>query len=252
MTMSAMLSGKNAIVTGANRGIGLAVLRLFAASGCNVWACCRKPSEAFTQEAAQLQEKHSVWIEPVYFDLQNSEEMKSAVKLIREKKEKVDILVNNAGIEQKGSLFQMTSMDVFRQIFEVNVFAQIEFSRYITNLMMRNRSGSVVNLISVAGLDMTGGYMAYSASKAAMASVTKTMAAELCSYGIRVNGVAPGIAQTDMAMGLTEQARENTKAASLMQRIAAPEEIAAVIRFLASDDASYMTGQIVRADGGMA
>ena len=99
---------------------------------------------------------------------------------------------------------------------------------------------------------MTGGYMAYSASKAAMASITKTMAAELCGYGIRVNGVAPGIAQTDMAMGLTEQARENTTAASLMRRIAAPEEIAAVIRFLASDDASYITGQIVRADGGMA
>ena len=252
MTECRILQGKNAVITGANRGIGLATIHLFAESGCNVWACCRKPSEAFQQEIDQLQEKCQVWITPVYFDLQNSDEIKNAVKTIREKKENIDILVNNAGIEQKGGLFQMTPMEVFRQVFDVNVFAQIEFSQLITKLMMRNRSGSVINLISVAGLDMTAGYMAYSASKAAMASVTKTMAAELCGYGIRVNGVAPGIAQTDMAMGLTEQARENTKDASLMKRIADPQEIAEVIRFLASDASSYMTGQIVRADGGMA
>ena len=252
MTEYKILQCKNAIITGANRGIGQATMRLFAESGCNVWACCRKPFETFQQEINQLQDEHHVWIQPVYFDLQNSDEIKNAVKEIRERKENIDILVNNAGVEQKGSLFQMTPIEVFRQIFDVNVFAQIEFSQLITKLMMRNRKGSVINLISVAGLDMTSGYMAYSASKAAMASVTKTMASELCGYGIRVNGVAPGIAQTDMAMGLTEQARENTKDASLMKRIADPREIAEVIRFLASDNSSYMTGQIVRADGGMA
>lgn len=246
-----ILEGKNAVITGTNRGIGLAVLQRFAQEGCNIWACCRKENPEWIDKINALAIENRVWIEPIYFEMTDSESMKAAVMQIRKKKEKIDILVNNAGIEQQGSLFQMTPMDTIKRVFDVNLFAQIAFSQYITKLMTRNRNGAVVNLASVAGQNMTAGYIAYSASKAAMISVTKTMAAELMEYGIRVNAVSPGIAQTDMAMGLTQDARSNTVNASLMKRIAAPEEIANVILFLASDMSSYITGQVYRADGGM-
>lgn len=250
--MARLLEGKNAVITGANRGIGLATARLFAREGANIWACCRKADDALRQELQTLAAENGVWIEPVEFDLTDGAAMKDAVMQIRGKKEKIDILVNNAGVEQQGALFQMTAMDAIRQVFEVNFFAQVAFSQYLTKLMARTGGGSVVNLASVAALDMTAGYLAYSASKAAIVSATKTMAAELSAQGVRVNAVAPGIAKTDMAMGLTEAARENTVASSLMQRIADPEEIAQAIAFLASDRASYITGQIYRVDGGMA
>lgn len=240
------------MITGANRGIGLATMRLFAKNGCNIWACARRESEAFSAEIKRLCDETGVWIEPVYFDLTDSAAMKNAVMQIRRSKRKVDVLVNNAGIEQKGGLFQMTSMDEIRAVFEVNVFAQIAFSQYISKLMSREHSGCIVNLASVAGIRMTRGYIAYSASKAAMISVTKTMAAELAGQGIRVNAVSPGIADTDMAMGLTQQARENTVSSSLLGRLARPEEIAQAIWFLASEDASYITGQILQVDGGIA
>lgn len=243
---------KNAIITGANRGIGLATMRLFAHNGCNIWACVRRESPDFSDEIAHLCKTYDIWIEPLYFDMTDSAAMKNAVLQIRRSKQKVDILVNNAGVEQKGGLFQMTSIDEIRAVFEVNVFAQIAFSQYISKLMSREHSGSIVNLASIAGVQMTQGYLAYSASKAAIISVTKTMAAELAGQGIRVNAVSPGIADTDMAMGLTPQARENTIASSLLGRIARPDEIAQAIWFLASEEASYITGQILRVDGGIA
>ena len=249
--MTRLLENKNAVITGCNRGIGFATLKLFAEKGCNVWACVRCENKEFEKKAETIAKENNVWIKPVYFDLGNSEEIKAGIKQIRENKEKIDILVNNAGIEQQGGFFQMTPMAVFEKIFKINVFAQIEFSQYITKLMMRHKAGSVINLSSCAGIDMTGGYMAYSASKAAIISVTKTMASELINYGIRVNAIAPGIVETQMSRGLTDEARENTKNSSLMNRIGEPEEIAEAIAFLASDASSYMTGQVLRVDGGM-
>ncbi len=246
-----MLSGKNAVITGTNRGIGKATVELFAKNHCNIWACARSKNEEFEKELNRLSEEFGVWIEPVYFDFTDPEEMKSAVMQIRSKKEKIDILVNNAGIEQKAGFFQMTSMDEIRKIFEVNFFAQIQFTQYISKLMCRTGCGSIINLVSVAAEKMTEGYIAYSASKAALLSATKTMAAELMRNNIRVNAVSPGIAQTDMAMGLSNEARENTVKSSLMDRIADPMEIANTILFLASDMSSYITGQVVKADGGM-
>ncbi len=249
--MSRLLENKNAVITGCNRGIGFATMKLFAENGCNIWACARKENKEFEEKAEAIAKENNVWIKPVYFDLGDSEEIKAGIKQIRENKEKIDILVNNAGIEQQASFFQMTPMAVFEKIFKINVLSQIEFSQYITKLMMRNKAGSVINLSSCAGIDMTGGYMAYSASKAAIISVTKTMASELINYGIRVNAIAPGIVETEMSRGLTDEARENTKNSSLMNRIAEPEEIAEAIAFLASDASSYMTGQVLRVDGGM-
>lgn len=246
-----MLKGKNAVITGCARGIGKQMLEIFACNGANIWACIRKPSKEFSDHIRDLSDQYQVIITPIYFDFSKPDEIKAAVKVIMGSKQKVDILVNNAGITYN-ALFQMTTMDKLKEVFEINFFSQFLFTQYIVKLMVRHKSGSIVNISSSAAIDANSGRSAYGASKAAVLCMTKAMAEELAEYNIRANIIAPGITETDMvAASMTEEVINKTVAQTCLKRIGKPYEIAQAALFLASDMSSYMTGQVLRVDGGM-
>lgn len=245
-----MLKGKNAIVTGARRGIGRATVEAFAENGANIWACARSKEDAFEKDMKILAARCGVWIEPVYFDLIDEEQIKEALKTILQQKKPIDILVNNAGMVQIASL-QMTSLKIMKALFQVNFFSQILIMQLISRTMMRQKSGSIVNISSVAGLDGDEATLAYGSSKAALAYASRTASKDLAPYKIRVNAVAPGMVETDMAARLPKAAQDNMNTRIALQRIALPSEIADVVTFLASDKAAYITGQIIRVDGGI-
>jgi len=245
-----LLQGKNALITGAQRGIGATMVEVFAREGANVWAFARKPSVHFEVRCAQLADQYGVWIRPVYCELTDTEAIKAAFKQVMADKQPLHVLVNNAGIMGEDRMFQMTSEADMRSIFDVNFFALIEVSRLATRLMARNKTGAVVNIASIAGIDGDS-RLDYSASKAAVIAATKKMARELISVGVRVNCLCPGFTDTDLVKDLSEKVVQEQTEKILMKRKARPEEIANVAAFLASDMASYVTGQTWRADGGI-
>ena len=246
-----LIKGKTAVITGCNRGIGKALLEVFAKNGANVWACVRKPNVDFTEYVEGMVAETGVKIRPVYFDLQDSEQIKEGVKTIRSAKEPIDILVNNAGVIHT-SLFQMTPIDKMREMFELNLFSQMLLTQQISKIMMRQKSGNIINLSSSAAIEANEGRTAYAASKSALITSTQVLSKELAGCGIRVNAIAPGLTQTDMVVESTpEDILENTLQRISMKRVGRPEEIANTALFLASDLSSYMTGQVLRVDGGM-
>jgi 3-oxoacyl-[acyl-carrier protein] reductase len=245
-----MLKEKNVIITGANRGIGRATVELFAKNRANIWACARKQNYNFEMEMRDIASRYGIWIKSVYFDLSNDLEIKEAIRLIIQEKVKIDILINNAGIAH-GSLLQMTTLQPIKEVFEVNFFSQILMIQLVSRIMMRQKSGSIVNLSSVLGLDSYQGTVAYGSSKAAVAFATKTISQELAQYNIRVNAVAPGLTRTNMMEQMESGAKSEVIQSTGMKRVADPNEIANAILFLASDNASFITGQILRVDGGV-
>ena len=244
-----MLKGKNAIITGANRGIGYATLELFAKEGCNIWACIRKPNIEFERQIAILSQSNNVWIKPVYFDLSNEDEIKAGIKQIGNDKLPIDILVNNAGIPF-GGLMTMTPITKLKEVFEINYFSQILMMQLVSRYMIRQKSGSIVNMASVGGIESNPGYLAYGSSKAALIWATKCIAKELGSYGIRVNAVAPGMTDTQMGHYKTEEELQKVIDSTSLKRFATTEEIANGIAFLASDLSSFTTGHVLVIDGG--
>lgn len=246
-----ILKGKNAIITGARRGIGRATVETFASQGANVWACARKQDDAFEADMKSVAEKYGVEIWPVYFDVTNELEMKSAVQNIRKQKISIDALVNIAGIADDSTSFQMTSIEKMRHVLDVNFFAVTLLTQYISRLMARQNSGSIINIASIAGIDGAPAQYEYAASKAAIIGGTRNLARELASNNIRVNAVAPGMIATDMGAQIDDELKQSVLSKVIMNRLGKPEEIADVVAFLASDMSSYMTGQIIRVDGGM-
>lgn len=246
-----MLEGKNAVITGVRRGIGRAAVEVFAKNGSNVWACARKKDDAFEEDMREIAEQYDVLVWPLYFDIICEEEIKNAVQSIRKMKLPVDILVNAAGIAEESSSFGMTPLEKMRHVFEVNFFGGTLVTQYISRLMIRQKSGSIVNVASVAGIDGQPAQYEYVGSKAAVIGGVRQLARELGPYHIRVNAVAPGITDTDMGDQIEEKLREEILSQVIMKRIGKPEEIANVIAFLGSDLSAYMTGQVIRVDGGM-
>ncbi len=246
-----LLKEKTAVITGCNRGIGKATLKLFAEHGADVWACVRQVDDEFAAFLDALRKETGRVITPVCFDLADEDGVKAGAKEILAEKKPIDILVNNAGIIHT-SLFQMTPVDKMKELFEVNYFSQLLLTQYMIKTMMRKRSGAIVNISSSAAIEGNEGRTAYASSKAAMICSTKVMAKELARANIRVNAIAPGLTMTDMMTGSTpEDALEQTLERICMKRVGEPEEIAKAALFLSSDLASYMTGQVLRVDEGM-
>lgn len=245
-----LLYGKNAIVTGTARGIGHKIVEVFAANGANVWACARKQTEEMDTYCKELSEQYGVEVKPVYFELTDRTAMKEAFKSIMAEKKTIDILVNNAGITYN-ALFQMSNEEKIKESFDINFTSPYLFSQYVIKLMLRAGQGSVVNISSTAAIDGNSGRSIYGATKASVWCASKSMAEELGPKGIRVNCIAPGITQTDMLSSMTEEVINETVMATDSQRAGEPVDIANAALFLASDLSSYITGQILRVDGGM-
>lgn len=245
-----LLKGKNIIITGTNRGIGKAMLEEFAKHGANIWAHARKETPEFLALISDFSKKYNVEIRPLCFDLTDYDAMKEAVKGIMGNKIPVDALVNNAGITYN-ALFQMSSQENLRQQFEVNFFSMFIFTQYISKLMVREKKGSIVNIASTAGLDGNPGKSVYGSTKAAVIAMTRSISAELGASGIRANCIAPGITETEMLATMPEQVVNEAKQNSDLKRGGNPSEIASSAVFLASDYSSYITGQVIRVDGGL-
>ena len=246
-----LIQNKTAVITGCNRGIGKKILEVFSANGATIFACVRNVSEEFKTFTNEMEKKFNNKIIPIQFDLNDEDQVKKAASNILSSNSPVDILVNNAATIYT-ALFQMTSIKKLKETFETDFFSQTLFTQYILKSMIKKKSGSILYISSSSALDGNEGRSAYSSAKAAIIAQAKTLSREVGMYNIRVNTIAPGLTDTDMMKENTpkEIVNEVTSRTSL-RRIANPQEIANAALFLSSDLSSYITGQVIRVDGGM-
>lgn len=245
-----LLKSKSAIITGCNKGIGKVILETFAENGANIIACVRNQSNDFDNYIETVQEKYQISITPIYFDLEDTNQIKTAIKNIISLKVKIDILVNNAGFAS-GAYFHMTPIADLERMIKINFTSQIQFTQGISRYMTRFKSGSIINMGSTAGLFGDAGMLSYGSSKAALIFATKTMATELGQHNIRVNVIAPSVTKTEMYDQMEENARNKLIESSAFKRAAEPIEVANVVLFLASDLSTFVNGQTIRVDGGI-
>lgn len=243
-----LLDKKVCLITGASRGIGLATTKRFVEEGGIVYANVRHPKNLDNMYES-LSEINDGTITALYFDVRNEVEAKHAIMRIKEEQGQLDVLVNNAGIMQD-ALIGMISTNMMKEIFDTNVFGVVSMLQLARKLMIRQRRGSIVNISSIVGIEGNAGQLAYSASKGAVAAITKTAAKELASYGIRVNAVAPGMIDTDMYRSIGEERVRDQIERIRMGKLGTPEEVADAILFLASDLSRYITGDIIGVNGG--
>lgn len=240
---------RTAIITGANRGIGKSLVEEFANAGYDIWACIRKENEEFSVFVQNLTNKCGVIIKIVCFDLNSETDIKMGIKSIIAEKRELDVLINNAGIAF-GGLFTMTSIEKMKEVYQVNVFAQVQIMQLVARTMIKQKRGCIINMCSVGGIETNPGYLAYGSSKASLIWITKAISRELGQYNIRVNGIAPGLIDTDMGNYKSEEELKKVLDRMSIHRMGHPDEVAKAALYLASDDAGYITGQILVLDGG--
>lgn len=244
-----LLKDKVALVTGGSRGIGAEIVRTFLREGASVCYTSQKESPHKAEFEALAAEKGSkvVWKQGSVAD---EAAVKKAVEDCATELGKIDVLVNNAGITKDGLVFRMKLEDL-NAVLETNLTGAFLFCREAANKMIKQRSGSIINVGSIVGVTGNGGQTNYAASKAGLIGLTKSLAKEVCSRGVRANVVAPGFIETDMTAVLKDEVKQALLKEIPLGRIAGPAEVANAVLFLASDLSSYVTGQVLRVDGGM-
>jgi len=246
-----LLQNKTAVVTGCNRGIGKKILEVFSSNGAMIFACVRDVDDKFISYIDDLTKKFNNEIVPIQFDLNNESQIKEAANTILSSEKSIDILINNAATIHT-AMFQMTSIKKLKEIFETNFFAQTIFTQYILKSMVKKKSGSILYISSSSALDGNEGRSAYSSTKSAIIAQAKVLSREMGIHNIRVNALAPGLTNTDMMTENTSKEIINNIASNTsLKRIADPKEIANVALLISSDLSSYITGQVIRVDGGM-
>ncbi len=244
-----MLKGKIALITGATKGIGKTIAEVYAKNGATLILNARNESKALLF-AEDLRKRYDVIVHTAIFDVSDSDEVKNAFKQIFKLTKTLDIVVNNAGILES-SLIGMVTEEMIEKTYATNVYSIYYISQYASRLMARNKSGSIINLTSIMGVNGSEGQAVYGGSKAAVIGVTKSLAKELAITNIRVNAIAPGFIDTDMTKELPENKYQERIDSIKMKRIGKPEDIANTALYLASDLSSYVTGQVIGVDGGM-
>ena len=242
------LEGKIALVTGASYGIGFAIASAYAEAGATIVFNDIK-QELVDKGLAAYAEK-GIKAHGYVCDVTNEEQVNAFIKKVEEEVGVIDILVNNAGITKDGLLMAMSEAD-FDNVIDTNLKGCFQMIRFASRRMMKQRYGRIINVSSVSGVAGNAGQANYSASKAGIIGLTKSAAKELASRGITCNAIAPGFVKTEMTDVLSDEVKENAKKQIPLGRFAEPEDIANAAVFLASDKASYITGQVLLVDGGM-
>ncbi|RSM61705.1 3-oxoacyl-ACP reductase [Kibdelosporangium aridum] len=243
MSSGTPLAERVALVTGGTRGIGLATAKALAQAGATVVITGR--DEAVAKQVAEEFGGTGLGL-----DVADADAVGSLVRSVAKEHGRLDIMVANAGI-MEGGLLGMVKADAVDRTLGINVAGTLHSVQAAARVMMRKRSGSIIVLASIAGEQGSAGQTVYSASKAAVSSIAKSAAKELGRHGIRVNAVAPGVIETQLTADLSEDVLTERAEQTPLGRLGQPEEVAAVIRFLASDDASFITGQVLGVDGGL-
>lgn len=245
-----LLTDKVCLITGASSGIGLAIAKLFALNGAVVYVNSSKEDKVERAVSIIREESKNERVFALSFDINDYEAVSDGIRKVYSLHKKIDVLVNNAGIAPSG-LTGFTDPKVIESTFNTNVLSLINITQLAVKLMLRKGSGSIINLSSIMGINGASGMSSYSASKAAVIGFTKSLSKEVAAKNIRVNAIAPGFIDTDMARGIDEKLYEERLSSIGMKRIGSPEDVANMALFLASEMSSYITGQVIGVDGGM-
>lgn len=244
-----MLSGKVAIITGGSRGIGKAIALKLASLGANIVINYRKYNESVEETLKEIKAKD---VEALGFEVDSSD-FNSVEKLVKDTLNhfgRIDILVNNAGITKDTLLMRMSEED-FDKVIDVNLKGTFNFVKHVTPIMLKQREGRIINISSVVGIVGNAGQLNYASSKAGVIGLTKSLAKEVGSRGITVNAIAPGFIKTDMTEVLSDKVKEHINSQIPLKRMGEPEDVANMVAFIASQQSSYITGQVINVDGGM-
>ncbi len=238
-------SNKIVIVTGSNGGIGLSIVKNLLKSNYIVIACVRENSDEL-QKILKINEK---FLTIHKFDLNDYDSTSEFIKSIYRTYKKIDILINCAGIPH-GGLFSLTKVDEIKEVFDTNFFSQLHLIQLVSRIMMRKKTGNIINISSISAFKNDPGNIAYGTSKVALNYATKILAKELGVYGIRINCVAPGVTNTNMLKKMDEKSIKKQLLSSSNNKIAEPFEVASLVAFLCSNNSSHITGQTIKIDGG--
>ena len=244
-----MLKGKNALVTGASRGIGRAIARELAKNGAFVVVNYNGSKEKAEETVAMIKENDGDAV-AVCCNVSDDAACKAMIDALVKEYGHIDILVNNAGITRDNLMMKMSEED-FDAVLNTNLKGTFHTIKHLSRQLLKQRSGKIINISSVSGIMGNAGQANYSASKAGLIGLTKSLARELASRNVCVNAIAPGLIETEMTDALSDEAKENLKSLVPLGRMGRPQDVANMVLFLAGDNADYITGQVLHVDGGM-